>query len=219
MLLYYIQLIQVPFRSSLSCVYCCNLYQSLVIIICVKEKKNLYQYLVLDIFITKKNKKMQSFYRMVRSCHETAKQSNLLHSFGRDPPKLKKIFARLQCVISLPPMANHKGLENTTVAEVLMTREGERVGPWIWCHANVTVQDAVTQMAKNDIGSLVVLKPGDEQLIAGIITERVDYLRKIAAEDRLAKYTRVGEIMTDKDKLITVTSDTNILHAMQLMTG
>lgn len=28
------------------------------------------------------------------------------------------------------------------------------------------------QMAQNNIGSLVVLKPGEQQLIAGIITER-----------------------------------------------
>lgn len=27
-------------------------------------------------------------------------------------------------------------------------------------------------MAQNNVGSLVVLKPGDEKLIAGIITER-----------------------------------------------
>ncbi|CAL5324702.1 unnamed protein product [Camellia sinensis] len=37
-------------------------------------------------------------------------------------------------------------------------------------------------------------------------------------EDRPSKYTRVGEIMTDQHKLITVTSDTNILQAIQLMT-
>lgn len=45
-----------------------------------------------------------------------------------------------------------------------------------------------------------------------------DYLRKVAAEGRSASYTRVGEVMTKMEKLITVTSDTNILHAMQLMT-
>lgn len=154
------------------------------------------------------------------------------------------------------------------------------------------------QMADHNIGSLVVLKPGEQQHIAGIITERgkaftatrcykkkapqshtwftdqkkekkkindgincimfkhvtssgdlTDYLRKIIGQGR-SKYTRVGEIMTDEvissnictvflltlqftnlsskptlnwylsqNKLITVTSDTNILRAMQLMTG
>ncbi|XP_021745333.1 CBS domain-containing protein CBSX3, mitochondrial-like [Chenopodium quinoa] len=159
---------------------------------------------------------MQPWYRMVRTCQETAKLSILQHSLGRNPVEQKKVFARLRCVISTPPV-NHKGLENTTVSDVLMTKGGERAGSWLWCRADETVQDAVTQMARNDIGSLVVLKPGDKDLISGIITER-DYLRKVAAEGRPAKYTRVGEIMTRTDNLITVTSDANILHAMQLMT-
>ncbi|KAF2309990.1 hypothetical protein GH714_006093 [Hevea brasiliensis] len=109
-----------------------------------------------------------------------------------------------------------KGLENLTVADVLMTKGEEKTGSWLWCRTNDTVYDAVNNMAKNNIGSLVVLKP-EEQHIAGIITER-DYLRKIIAQGRSSKYTRVGEIMTDEKKLITVTSDTNILQAMQLMT-
>lgn len=160
---------------------------------------------------------MQSLYRMVRYCQETAKLSILQQSLGRNPFELKKISAHLRCVISVPSPVNHKGLENTTVAEVMMTKEGERTGPWLWCRSNESVQTAVTQMARNDIGSLVVLKPGDKELIAGILTER-DYLRKVAAEGRSASYTRVGEVMTKMEKLITVTSDTNILHAMQLMT-
>uniref|UniRef100_A0A803MHQ7 CBS domain-containing protein n=1 Tax=Chenopodium quinoa TaxID=63459 RepID=A0A803MHQ7_CHEQI len=49
---------------------------------------------------------------------------------------------------------------------------GERTGSWLWFRANETVQDALTQMARNDIGSLVVLYPGDKVLISGIITER-----------------------------------------------
>ncbi|KAL0314679.1 UNVERIFIED_CONTAM: CBS domain-containing protein CBSX3, mitochondrial [Sesamum angustifolium] len=110
-----------------------------------------------------------------------------------------------------------KGLQNTTVADVLMTKGDERVGSWLWCRSDDTVYDAVKQMAQNNIGSLVVLKPGEQQLIAGILTER-DYLRKVVGQDRSSKYTKVGEIMTDQDKLVTVTSDTSILHAMQLMT-
>ncbi|KHG22722.1 CBS domain-containing CBSX3, mitochondrial -like protein [Gossypium arboreum] len=99
-----------------------------------------------------------------------------------------------------------KGLENITVADVLITKGEENVGSWLWC-----------RMAQHNIGSLVVLKPGDQLHIAGIITER-DYLRKIIGQGRSPKYTRVGEIMTDENKLITVKSDTSILQAMQLMT-
>ncbi|KAE8713402.1 CBS domain-containing protein CBSX3 [Hibiscus syriacus] len=102
-----------------------------------------------------------------------------------------------------------KGLENTTVEDVPMTKGEETVGSWIWCRINDNVDDAMKNMAQHNIGSLVVLKLGDQQHIAGIITER----------GRSPKCTRVGEIMTNKEKLITVKSDTSILQAMQLMTG
>ncbi|KAL7605063.1 hypothetical protein Lser_V15G18706 [Lactuca serriola] len=111
---------------------------------------------------------------------------------------------------------SQKGMENTTVAEVLMTKEDGKVGSWLWCKTDDTVYDAVKHMARNNIGSLVVLKPGDEQMIAGIVTER-DYLQKVIVKDRSSKYTRVGEIMTEQNKLVTVTSDTNIYQAMRLM--
>ncbi|KAG8632445.1 CBS domain-containing protein CBSX3, mitochondrial isoform X2 [Manihot esculenta] len=127
----------------------------------------------------------------------------------------KNIFSRFGCVTSSTTMPE-KGLENLTVADVLMTKGEDKTGSWLWCRTNDTVYDAVNNMAKNNIGSLVVLKP-EEQHIAGIITER-DYLRKIIAQGRSSKYTRVGEIMTDESKLTTVTSDTNILQAMKLMT-
>ncbi|KAH7850288.1 hypothetical protein Vadar_030478 [Vaccinium darrowii] len=147
----------------------------------------------------------------VRSCQEILQQS-----LGRDTAGMKNVFDRSRRV-AYSPATREKGLENTTVAEVLMTKGEEKVGSWLWCRTDDTIYDAVKQMAQNNVGSLVVLKPGEQQNIAGIITER-DYLRKVIAQDRPSKYTRVAEIMTDQNKLITVTSDTNILHAMHLMT-
>ncbi|OAY63700.1 CBS domain-containing protein CBSX3, mitochondrial [Ananas comosus] len=111
----------------------------------------------------------------------------------------------------------HKGLENTTVAEILKTKGDEEAGALFWCSTNDTVYDAVRQMTQHNIGALVVVKPGDHQLLAGIVTER-DYLQKIIVQDRSSKSTRVGDIMTQESKLITVTSDTKILQAMELMT-
>ncbi|XP_062158460.1 CBS domain-containing protein CBSX3, mitochondrial-like [Alnus glutinosa] len=155
--------------------------------------------------------------RAVRSCQETLKAATLQHLHGGEASKAVKIFPLFGRVSSSrSPLVQLKGLENVSVAEVLMTKGGEKTGSWLWCRTDDAVIDAVKNMAENNIGSLVVLKPGDEHL-AGIITER-DYTRKIIAEGRSPIYTRVGEIMTDKDKLITVTSDTNILQAMQLMT-
>ncbi|KAF3976839.1 hypothetical protein ACB098_01G048200 [Castanea mollissima] len=153
---------------------------------------------------------MQGIFRAVRSCQETLKAAILQHSHGRG-----KIFTFGGTTSSSPEQL--KGLENVTVAEVLMTKGEEKTGSWLWCRTDDAVIDAVKNMAKNNIGSLVVLRPGEEHL-AGIITER-DYTRKIVAQGRSPIYTTVGEIMTDKqDKLITVTSDTNVLQAMQLMT-
>ncbi|KAJ6383268.1 hypothetical protein OIU78_026702 [Salix suchowensis] len=44
------------------------------------------------------------------------------------------------------------------------------------------------------------------------------YLRKIIVQGRSSKSTKVGDIMTEENKLITVTPDTKVLKAMQLMT-
>ncbi|WJX35944.1 hypothetical protein P8452_23874 [Trifolium repens] len=108
-----------------------------------------------------------------------------------------------------------KGLENVTVSEVLMTKGEEKVGSWLWCRADDAVINAMRNMAENDIGSLVVLRP-EGQHIAGIVTER-DCLKKIVAQGRSPLYTKVGQIMTNENDLVTVTSDTNILRAMRLM--
>ncbi|KAL6574340.1 hypothetical protein OROHE_001244 [Orobanche hederae] len=79
---------------------------------------------------------------------------------------------------------SEKGLQNKTVAEVLMTKGEEKVGSWLWCRTDDTVYDAVNRvefllalMVQSNIGSLVVLKPGEQQLIAGIFTERGDPTR------------------------------------------
>lgn len=63
----------------------------------------------------------------------------------------------------------------------------------------------------------MVVKPGQNKSIAGIVTER-DYLRKIIVQGRSSKSTKVGDIMTEENKLITVNPDTKVLQAMQLMT-
>ncbi|XP_018821531.1 CBS domain-containing protein CBSX3, mitochondrial-like isoform X2 [Juglans regia] len=159
---------------------------------------------------------MQGLVRAVRSCQETIKDANLQHVHG-GASDLGKIFSRFRRVtFSRSSPEQLKGLENVTVAEVLMTKGGEKTGSWLWCHTDDAVIDAVKNMAVHDIGSLVVVKPGEKHL-TGIVTER-DYSRKIIAPGRSPIYTRVDEIMTAKDKVLTVTSDTNILQAMQLMT-
>ncbi|KAI6688838.1 hypothetical protein NL676_025666 [Syzygium grande] len=160
--------------------------------------------------------KMQGIARAIRSCHETLKNAIMKDWHARITANKDSIFSRFGSVSSSTDV-REKGLENVTVADVLVTKGEEKTGAWLSCRSNDTVYDAVKNMAQNNIGSLVVLKPGQEQLIAGIITEK-DYLQKIIAQGRSSKQTRVGEIMTDENNLITVSSDTNILKAMKLMT-
>ncbi|CAN6467539.1 unnamed protein product [Victoria cruziana] len=110
-----------------------------------------------------------------------------------------------------------KEFESTTIADILKAKGKGADGSWLWCTTEDTVYDAVKSMTQNNVGALLVVKPGEQKTIAGIITER-DYLRKIIVQGRSSKTTNVGDIMTEENKLITVTSDTKVLRAMQLMT-
>ncbi|KAL5845116.1 hypothetical protein ACOSQ4_011074 [Xanthoceras sorbifolium] len=162
--------------------------------------------------------KLQGVVRGVLSIQEIIKGAILKNCQGRYTIERKgSVYSRIGCVTSSASSIEEKGLENITVADILMTKGEARVGSWLWCQTDDTVDDAARNMAKNNIGSLVVLKPGEQQHIAGIFTER-DYLRKIIGQGRSSKYTRIGEIMTDENKLITLPSDANIVQAMQLMT-
>lgn len=109
------------------------------------------------------------------------------------------------------------GFESTTISNILASKGKGADGSWLWCTTDDTVYEAVKSMTQHNVGALVVVKPGAEKSIAGIITER-DYLRKIIVQGRSSKSTEVGDIMTEENKLITVTPDTKLLKAMQLMT-
>ncbi|CAA0820647.1 CBS domain-containing protein CBSX3-mitochondrial [Striga hermonthica] len=109
------------------------------------------------------------------------------------------------------------GFESTTISDVLKAKGKGADGSWLWCTTDDSVYDAVQSMTQHNVGALVVVKPGEENSIAGIITER-DYLRKIIVQGRSSKSTKVGDIMTEENKLITVKPDTKVLKAMQLMT-
>jgi CBS domain-containing protein len=109
------------------------------------------------------------------------------------------------------------GFESTKISDILTAKGKSADGSWLWCATDDTVYDAVKSMTQHNVGALVVVKPGEQKSIAGIITER-DYLRKIIVQGRSSKSTKVGDIMTEENKLITVTPDTKVLKAMQLMT-
>jgi CBS domain-containing protein len=74
-----------------------------------------------------------------------------------------------------------------------------------------TVYDAIDEMSKRHIGSLVVLSGGK---LAGIVTER-DYARKVILQGRHSKETLVREIMSTP--VLFVTPETPAGECMRLM--
>ncbi|XP_027355946.1 CBS domain-containing protein CBSX3, mitochondrial [Abrus precatorius] len=158
---------------------------------------------------------MLGVYRILRRGQNPSRAAIFQQFHGNGIFNQNKISSGFGCATSSPHM-QQKGLENVTVSEVLMTKGEEKIGSWLCCQVDDAVINAMKNMAENNIGSLVVLKP-ENQHIAGIVTER-DCLRKIVAQGRSPSHTQVGQIMTDEKNLITVTSDTNILQAMRLMT-
>lgn len=98
---------------------------------------------------------MQGLVRGVKCCKETLRVAILKHSHfaGRDTVEGRNMFSRFGCIISSPPM-QEKGLENLTVADVLMTKGEEKTGTWLWCHTNDTVDDAVKNVGFKNISKI-----------------------------------------------------------------
>ncbi|KAB1220646.1 CBS domain-containing protein CBSX3, mitochondrial [Morella rubra] len=65
---------------------------------------------------------------------------------------------------------------------MLLTKEGEKTSSWLWCRIDDVAIDVVKNMAENNIGSLEVLKAGQEHL-AGIVTERDNRTQHISVID------------------------------------
>lgn len=151
----------------------------------------------------------------IRSRGNVLRSAVLQHIRILNPALQPAIFSRSESVSSA--QLEEHGFESTRVSDILKSKGKSADGSWLWCTTDDSVYDAVKSMTQHNVGALVVVKPGEENAIAGIITER-DYLRKIIVQGRSSKSTKVGDIMTEENKLITVTPDTKVLQAMQLMT-
>ncbi|KAF5470297.1 hypothetical protein F2P56_010820 [Juglans regia] len=158
---------------------------------------------------------MQGALQSFSSCGYIVKNTVLKHFRLMNPLMQPVMFSRFQSIT--PARMEEHGFESTTIADVLKAKGKSADGSWLWCTMDDTVYNAVESMTQHNVGALVVVKPGEQKSIAGIITER-DYLRKIIVQGRSSKSTKVGDIMTEENKLITVTPDTKVLRAMQLMT-
>jgi len=160
-------------------------------------------------------KKMQRAIQAIGSHGSVLKSAVLKHISIAKPGMLPAVFPRFMSVSSA--QIDDSGFESGTIADILKSKGKSADGSWLWCTTEDTVYDAVKSMTQHNVGALVVVKPGQDKSIAGIVTER-DYLRKIIVQGLSSKSTKVGDIMTEENKLITVKPDTRVLQAMQLMT-
>jgi CBS domain-containing protein len=96
---------------------------------------------------------------------------------------------------------------NKKVADVLL-RKGSHITT---VSPNTTVLEALTIMADQNIGSVMVLEDGH---YLGIVTER-DYSRKVVLKGKSSTDTKVTEIMSSD--LPRVTANDSIDYCMQLM--
>ena len=158
---------------------------------------------------------MQRAIQAIGSHGSLLKSAVLQHISAPKPAMLPAVFSRFMSVSSA--RLEESGFETATVADILKSKGKSADGSWLWCTTDDTVYNAVKSMTQHNVGALVVVKPGQDKAIAGIVTER-DYLRKIIVQGRSSKSTKVGDIMTEENKLITVKPNTRALQAMQLMT-
>lgn len=90
----------------------------------------------------------------------------------------------------------------------ILKRKGSNV---ITISPDITVLDALKQMAEKNIGSIVVEENGN---YIGLLTER-DYARKVILKGKSSTTTLVSEIMTTG--LPRITPDNSIDTCMQIM--
>ena len=94
--------------------------------------------------------------------------------------------------------------------ELILRRKGSHV---LSIAPDVTVYEALREMADKDIGALVVMDGTD---LVGVFSER-DYARKVILKDRSSKEMKVHEIMSIP--VVTVTPKTTVDECMYLMTA
>eukprot|EP00850_Spirogloea_muscicola_P006566 SM000031S11575 [mRNA] locus=s31:472872:474505:- [translate_table: standard] len=162
---------------------------------------------------------MQSLARLLQARGQAASGAVLRHVRVAGSSPSLDAFSRGRTLAGEPAkeQIQEHGFESTTIADIIGQKSSEEDGSWLWCTTEDTVYDAVKSMTSHNVGALVVVKPDSHGTVAGIFTER-DYLRKIIVQGRTSKTTKVGDIMTEENKLITVTPTTKVLKAMELMT-
>ncbi|MEI6494300.1 MAG: CBS domain-containing protein [Verrucomicrobiota bacterium] len=100
-------------------------------------------------------------------------------------------------------------MEITTPVGSILDRKGRQL--W-FIDATATVYEAISLMAKKNVGALPVMK--DSRLL-GMISER-DYTRKVILQGRVSRETLVADIMTKN--VITVSGSDSVVDCLEVMT-
>ncbi len=93
----------------------------------------------------------------------------------------------------------------------LLDRKGKAI---ISVQESTTAHKAVELMTENNIGCVLVVT--QDGTLAGICSER-DIFRKVVLGGKTAEETKVREIMTPRQRLLTVTRDTTLTECMDLI--
>ncbi|KAG2535387.1 hypothetical protein PVAP13_9NG111100 [Panicum virgatum] len=152
---------------------------------------------------------MQRAVQAIRSHGSVLKYAVQQHMSAPKPAMLPAAFSRFMSASSA--RLEDSGFETATVADILKSKGKSADGSWLWCTTEDSVYDAVKSMTQHNVGALVVVKPGQEKSLAGIVTER-DYLRKIIVQGRSSKSTKVGDIMTEEVLSLVPSTSTVVLH-------
>lgn len=81
--------------------------------------------------------------------------------------------------------------------------------------SDTKVIEALALLVEKNIGALAIIDHGK---MSGIFSER-DYARKVVLQGKSSRETPVSDIMTGKEKIISVTPDDSLGKCMQLLTG
>ncbi|XP_039030112.1 CBS domain-containing protein CBSX3, mitochondrial-like [Hibiscus syriacus] len=111
---------------------------------------------------------MQRALQAFTACRNTVKNA-VLHRIRVANPVMRPV--TVSRLFSSATMEEH-GFESTTISDVLKAKGKGADGSWLWCTTDDTGYDAVKSMTQHNVGALVVVKPGEQKSIAGIITER-----------------------------------------------
>ncbi|KAH9717077.1 CBS domain-containing protein CBSX3 [Citrus sinensis] len=147
--------------------------------IALSHSQERFYFIIVDYVVI--GKKMQGAIQSFLS-HGNIVKSAVLQRIRLVNPMLRPVVSSRFESVSSARMEEH-GFESTTISDILKAKGKGADGSWLWCTTDDTVYDAVKSMTQHNVGALVVVKPGEQKSVAGIITERDNRIRHIPVID------------------------------------